>query len=125
MCAPHKVPGIIVAQRFPFPVIPTGWYVIAMSEELARGAVLPRRYFGRDLVLFRTQDGGRTWRSLCDEAHSPSTANIHGLTPDPETAGGVVIGTDTGEVWKVSDTAKWSKAAEGMPSVQSLLVTTS
>ena len=43
--------------RFPFPVIPTGWYVVAMSEELGRGEVVPRRYFDRELAMYRTQGG--------------------------------------------------------------------
>lgn len=43
-------------KRFPFG-IPFGWYPVAWSAELAAGAVLRRRYFGRDLVLFRTGAG--------------------------------------------------------------------
>ncbi len=35
----------------------TGWFVVAWSSDLAPGAVLPIRYFGRDLVLFRTESG--------------------------------------------------------------------
>jgi nitrite reductase/ring-hydroxylating ferredoxin subunit len=43
-------------RRFPFP-LPNGWFIIATSGELAMGEVVPLRYFGRDLVLFRTQSG--------------------------------------------------------------------
>jgi phenylpropionate dioxygenase-like ring-hydroxylating dioxygenase large terminal subunit len=43
--------------RFPFAATPIGWYVMARSSELPPGAVLPLRYFGRDLVLFRTESG--------------------------------------------------------------------
>ena len=75
---------------------------------------------GAGAMLFRTEDGGRNWRSLCDDAHSPSVANIHGLNVDPDVVGGVVIGTDTGEVWRVSDDADWSLAAEGLPAVFSV-----
>jgi nitrite reductase/ring-hydroxylating ferredoxin subunit len=42
--------------RFPFP-IPTGWFAVGWSDELAAGAVRPLRCFARDLVLFRTQSG--------------------------------------------------------------------
>jgi 3-ketosteroid 9alpha-monooxygenase subunit A len=42
--------------RFPFG-IPLGWYQIAYAEELAPGAVQRLRAFGRDLVLFRSEDG--------------------------------------------------------------------
>ena len=72
---------------------------------------------GAGAMLFRTEDGGRHWRSLCDDAHSPSAANIHGLNVDPDVVGGVVIGTDTGEVWRVDNDANWSLAAESLPPV--------
>jgi 3-ketosteroid 9alpha-monooxygenase subunit A len=37
--------------------IPFGWYALAYAEDVAPGAVLPLRYCGRDLVLFRTESG--------------------------------------------------------------------
>ena len=64
-------------------------------------------------MLYRSDDGGRHWRSLCDPDHSPSKANIHGLIPDPQHAGGVLIGTDTGEAWRVSNDAEWELLARG------------
>jgi len=36
---------------------PKGWFVVAWSSEVEEGTVLPLRYFGEDLVLFRA--GGR------------------------------------------------------------------
>ncbi|MCF8589127.1 Rieske 2Fe-2S domain-containing protein [Gordonia sp. HY285] len=36
---------------------PTGWFQIGWSDELEVGAVLPLRYFGKDLVAYRTDDG--------------------------------------------------------------------
>ena len=36
---------------------PEGWFRIGYSEELAVGQVVPLRYFGRALVLFRTESG--------------------------------------------------------------------
>lgn len=72
---------------------------------------------GARAMLFRSDDGGQNWRSLCDAAHSPCAANIHGLTPDPERAGGVVIGTDTGEIWRVASSAEWTPLASGLPAV--------
>ena len=56
--------------------------------------------------LFRSEDNG--------------DANFHGLTVDPEVPGGVLVGTDTGEVWRVSDCAEWELCGEGMPTVLSL-----
>ncbi|MBC8242150.1 MAG: hypothetical protein ISR50_00705 [Alphaproteobacteria bacterium] len=76
---------------------------------------------GAQAALLRSNDGGETWRSLCDPAHSPSQANIHGLTPDLENPGGVVIGTDTGEVWRVGEDAQWTPLATGLPAVLSAL----
>lgn len=41
---------------FPHP-IPSGWFAVMSSAELATGEVRPIEYFGRPLVLFRTQSG--------------------------------------------------------------------
>ena len=82
-----------------------------------------RQEGGSKAMLFRSEDGGESWRSLCDEAHSPSHANFHGLTTDPEAPGGVFVGTDTGEVWRVSNDGQWQLCAEGLPAVLSLAVT--
>lgn len=46
-----------MTDRFPFPAYPNGWFQVAYSDEVAHGAVLPLRYFGKDLVLFRAEDG--------------------------------------------------------------------
>lgn len=43
-------------KRYPMP-IPHGWYAVAYSDELAVGESRPVRYFGKDLVLFRTESG--------------------------------------------------------------------
>jgi len=75
---------------------------------------------GAQAALFRSDDHGRSWRSLADEAHSPSTANFHGLIVDPDSVGGVLVGTDTGEVWRVSDDAEWTELGSGLPLVWSL-----
>lgn len=37
--------------------IPNGWFVVAESKDVTKGAAVPIRRFGRDLVLFRTADG--------------------------------------------------------------------
>ncbi len=42
------------APRYEMP-IPLGWFCVAYSDELAPGQVVPLRYFGEDLVLFRTE----------------------------------------------------------------------
>ena len=77
---------------------------------------------GAGAMLFRSEDHGESWRSLCDEDHSPSAANFHGLTADPEVPGGVIVGTDTGEVWRVGDDASWTAVADSMPAVLALAV---
>ena len=76
---------------------------------------------GARAMLYRTENGGETWRSLGDREHSPSAANFHGLTPDPASPGGVLVGTDTGELWRVTDAGAWTRLAAGMPSVLSIL----
>ncbi|MCB1250571.1 MAG: Rieske 2Fe-2S domain-containing protein [Acidimicrobiales bacterium] len=42
--------------RYPFRM-PYGWFQVAWSSELEPGAVVPRFYFGRHLVLWRDDDG--------------------------------------------------------------------
>jgi hypothetical protein len=76
---------------------------------------------GSQAMIYQTPDEGKTWQSLCDEKHSPSTANFHCVTPDPETVSGVLVGTDTGEVWRISPRAEWTLLADGLPMVQALL----
>jgi nitrite reductase/ring-hydroxylating ferredoxin subunit len=46
-----------MAQRFPFSGIPSGWYMVGTSSELRPGTVLTRKYFGTELVLYRTEQG--------------------------------------------------------------------
>ncbi len=43
-------------RTFPFP-LPYGWFQVAYSDELVIGTVTPASYFGRELVIFRTEDG--------------------------------------------------------------------
>jgi len=54
--ATPRVRARTVTDRFPFP-IPNGWFVVATSSELGPGEVRALHYFGRDLVLFRTEGG--------------------------------------------------------------------
>jgi nitrite reductase/ring-hydroxylating ferredoxin subunit len=57
-----RTPG---ARRFPFP-IPNGWFVVARADELGPREKRNRRYFGRDLVVFRTESGEpRTIDAYC------------------------------------------------------------
>lgn len=76
---------------------------------------------GANAALFRSDDRGKTWRSLADAAHNPSAANFHGLAVDPSVVGGALVGTDTGEVWRVSPNADWELIAADLPAVLSLL----
>ncbi|WP_188273623.1 aromatic ring-hydroxylating dioxygenase subunit alpha [Streptomyces sp. CBMA152] len=36
---------------------PAGWFCVALSHELARGAVATRRFMGEDVVVYRTRSG--------------------------------------------------------------------
>lgn len=42
--------------RYSLP-IPFGWYGVGFTADLAAGDVKPIKYFGRDLVMFRTESG--------------------------------------------------------------------
>ena len=67
--------------RYPFPPYPTGWYLLCRSDELAPGAVLPMRYFGRELVAYRTESG----EPVVVDAHCPHLGAHLGY-------GGTVVG---------------------------------
>lgn len=43
--------------RYPFPAYPNGWFRVAYSRELAVGEVKALRCLGRDLVLYRDEEG--------------------------------------------------------------------
>ncbi len=76
---------------------------------------------GAKSMLYQTVDGGDTWRALGDADHSPSAANILAVAPALEGAGSVLVGTDTGEVWRVTPAAEWTLLASGLPMVQAVL----
>lgn len=44
-------------RTYPFPRYPNGWFQVAYGDELPVGGVLSLRYFGRELVAFRGEDG--------------------------------------------------------------------
>jgi phenylpropionate dioxygenase-like ring-hydroxylating dioxygenase large terminal subunit len=54
-------------RRFPFSSCPEGWFRVAWSRALSPGKVLPLRWFGLDLVLFR----GTSGRAYLLDAHCP------------------------------------------------------
>ncbi len=43
--------------RFSFPPYPIGWFQVAYSDEVKPGDVRPLQYFGKELVLFRSDTG--------------------------------------------------------------------
>ena len=45
------------ASKDRFEGFPKGWFVVSFSDDLEPGGVLPLRYFGQDLVLYRTETG--------------------------------------------------------------------
>jgi len=46
-----------MGDRFPFTALPTGWFQVAYSHELAVGDVKCLKYFNGEQVLFRGEDG--------------------------------------------------------------------
>jgi hypothetical protein len=72
---------------------------------------------GAQAMLYQSEDGGESWRSLGDAAHSPSAANFMAVGVDPTAAGSVLVGTDTGELWRVSPAAEWTLLTSGLPAV--------
>jgi photosystem II stability/assembly factor-like uncharacterized protein len=76
---------------------------------------------GAQAVLYQRDDRRPSWRSLGDAAHSPSAANFHAVAPDPEVTSGVLVGTETGEVWRVNPDRTWTLLVADLPMVQALL----
>ncbi|MCA9771606.1 MAG: Rieske 2Fe-2S domain-containing protein, partial [Myxococcales bacterium] len=63
--------------------VPNGWFAVAWSSDLARGDVKPVRYFGEDLVVFRTRSGEvRVLNALCAHlgAHLAHGGRVMGET---------------------------------------------
>ena len=58
-----------MAGRYPFPASPNGWFGIGATADLPRGDVRALHYLGRDLVLFRGDDGApRVFDAHCPHA---------------------------------------------------------
>jgi 3-ketosteroid 9alpha-monooxygenase subunit A len=43
--------------RVPFTWRPTGWFMVGWSVDIPRGTAKPLKYFGQDLVAYRTDEG--------------------------------------------------------------------
>ena len=55
-----------MGSRYPFPASPNGWFSVGACADLAPGDVRPVSYLGRDLVLFRGEDGAaRVFDAYC------------------------------------------------------------
>jgi hypothetical protein len=63
--------------RFPFP-IPNGWFIVAASADIGPGDVTSLHYFGRDLVLFRGEDGRRICSTPTARTWAPTSASAAG-----------------------------------------------
>jgi nitrite reductase/ring-hydroxylating ferredoxin subunit len=46
-----------LGSRFPFPCLPSGWYVVAAADEVRRGQIVSRHYFDQELIIYRGHDG--------------------------------------------------------------------
>ena len=46
-----------LTDRYFTPGIPNGWFQVAYTDELKNGDVKPLKYFGKDLVLWRSESG--------------------------------------------------------------------
>ena len=102
---------------------PSGaWWVSRSAGPSARPYITYRIEGGAHGQVYQSTDGGTTWRPLGDAPHSPSVATILCVTPAPDAAGNVLVGTDFGEVWHVeAANTRWTLLAHGLPPVQSVL----
>jgi phenylpropionate dioxygenase-like ring-hydroxylating dioxygenase large terminal subunit len=66
--------------RYPFP-IPFGWYQVGYPSDVEPGQARPLHYFGRDLVIWRDEDGGiHVNDAYCPHlgAHLGHGGSVHG-----------------------------------------------
>jgi nitrite reductase/ring-hydroxylating ferredoxin subunit len=70
----------VTSRRFPFP-IPFGWFQVAYPEDLEPGETASLKYFNRELVLWRDEDGA----FHLHDAHCPHLGSDLGV-------GGIVKG---------------------------------
>jgi photosystem II stability/assembly factor-like uncharacterized protein len=71
--------------------------------------------------LYQTTDGGDTWTDLGGDDHSPSSALLLSVNVSPDAPGNVLVGTDMGEIWRVTPAAEWTLLASGLPAVHAVL----
>ena len=57
MRKPIKVTDAESEVRIPAWMVPSGWFVVGWSHELASGDVKPLKVFGQELVLYRSTGG--------------------------------------------------------------------
>src|SRR5689334_13093376 len=74
-------PAVVAPIGGPAPAFPEGWFQVGYSQDLAPGQVTRLRYFGRDLVLYRTEGG----QAQVLNAHCPHVGANLGV-------GGTVVG---------------------------------
>lgn len=70
-------------RAYPFDPYPNSWYAVAWSHEVPRGKSRPVRYFGRDLVVYRGEDGAaRVLDAVCPHlgAHLGVDSRVVGNT---------------------------------------------
>ena len=76
---------------------------------------------GAQGVVYQSVDRGVTWTSIGDTDHSPSIAAPMCVIPASEGPGQVLVGTDQGEVWRVTPDRQWHLLARDLPIVYSVL----
>jgi phenylpropionate dioxygenase-like ring-hydroxylating dioxygenase large terminal subunit len=70
-------------RHYPFPPYPNGWFQLAYADDLRPCGVMPLSYFGRELVLFRGEDGvARALDAFCPHlgAHLGYGGKVQGDT---------------------------------------------
>lgn len=81
--------------RYPFHPYPTGWFAAEFSDQLAPKEVRPIKYFGRELVIWRTEEGKAViadahcpqWCPKNSPPYSPGSHRRSGRKPAPESSG--------------------------------------
>jgi hypothetical protein len=88
-----------------------------------------RHNFGDQFTVYRTRDGGETWKPLTNGLPHGAGVKLgvlrHGMCADAHTPSGIYVGTNTGQLFMSADAGEsWRMIADYLPPINSVSVAT-
>jgi photosystem II stability/assembly factor-like uncharacterized protein len=84
--------------------------LFALAQSMAAPATM---YAGTTSGIFRSRDGGRTWRATADRDTHPG--DVTAVALDPESAPVAYFGTGEGRVFRTLDGERFFEISDGLP----------